>query len=158
MAMQRYHLQDEFIDPPAEQALIAAVAHTPTLYFEFLDLLPPDVFASEATAWRHVALAIEADQLPPLPAPWQPAADPQATAHRLADLYQRRLLAAAQERLAHALYDDTTPASTLAALLEEEALQVQAALRATAFSRVQWASAHSIEFSGGPIDLLYLSA
>ncbi len=138
--MQRYHLQNEFIDSAAEQALIAAVAHTPTLYFEFLDLLAPDVLATEGAAWRQVALAIEADQPPPLPASWFPTADPQATAQRLADLYQRRLLAAAQERLAQALYDETTPASTLATLLEEEALQVQSALRATAAGRLQWAS------------------
>ena len=138
--MHRYHLQDEFIDHGAEQGLIAAVAQTPTLYFELLDLLAPDVFATEAAAWRQVALAIEADQPPPRPAPWRPAADPQAAAQRLADLYQRRLLAAAQERLAQALYDDTTPAATLATLLEEEALQVQSALRATAAGRLQWAS------------------
>jgi hypothetical protein len=138
--MQRYHLQNEFIDSAAEQALIAAVAHTPTLYFEFLDLLAPDVFATEGAAWRQVALAIEADQPPPLPVSWFPTADPQATAQRLADLYQRRLLAATQERLAQALYDETTPASTLATLLEEEALQVQSALRATAAGRLQWAS------------------
>ena len=138
--MHGYHLQDEFIDPAAEQALIAAVIHKPTLYFEFLDILAPDVFTTEAATWREVALAIEADQPPRLSAPWRPTTDPQATAQRLADLYQRRLLAAAQERLAQALYDDTTPASTLAILLEEEALRVQAALRATAFSRLQWAS------------------
>ena len=138
--MHGYHLQDEFIDSAAEQALIAAVIHKPTLYFEFLDILAPDVFATEAATWREVALAIEADQPPLLSAPWRPSTDPQATAQRLADLYQRRLLAAAQERLAQALYDDTTPASTLAVLLEEEALRVQAALRATAFSRLQWAS------------------
>jgi replicative DNA helicase len=138
--MQHYHLQEEFIDPAAEQTLIAAVAHTPSLYFEFLDLLAPDVFAAEAAAWRQIALAIEADQPASLPAPWLPAVDPQATAQHVADLYQRRLLAAAQERLAQALYDNTTPASTLAALLEEEALQVQSALRATAACRLQWAS------------------
>jgi len=138
--MHGYHLQDEFIDPAAEQALIAAVIHKPTLYFEFLDILAPDVFAIEAATWREVALAIEADQPPRLSAPWRPTPDPQSTAQRLADLYQRRLLAAAQERLAQALYDDTTPASTLAILLKEEALRVQAALRATAFSRLQWAS------------------
>ena len=139
--MHGYHLQDEFIDPAAEQALIAAVTHKPTLYFEFLDILAPDVFATEAATWREVALAIEADQPPRLSAPWRPTTNPQSTAQRLAQtLYQRRLLAAAQERLAQALYDDTTPASTLAILLEEEALRVQAALRATAFSRLQWAS------------------
>ena len=73
--MQHYHLQEEFIDQAGEQALIAAVAHTPSLYFEFLDLLAPDVFAAEAAAWRQIALAIEADQPASLPAPWLPAPD-----------------------------------------------------------------------------------
>jgi hypothetical protein len=69
--MQHYHLQEEFIDQAAEQALIAAVAHTPSLYFEFLDLLAPDVFATEAAAWRQIVLAIEADQHASLPALWR---------------------------------------------------------------------------------------
>jgi replicative DNA helicase len=56
------------------------------------------------------------------------------------DLRQRRLLAAAQERLAQALFDETTPAPDIVALLEEEALRVQAALRNTTAGRLQWAS------------------
>jgi len=46
------------------------------------------------------------------------------TARRLADLRRRRLLAATQERLAQALFDETTPATDIATLLEEEALRV----------------------------------
>ena len=57
------------------------------------------------------------------------------------DLHQRRLLAAAQERLAQALFDETTSALDIVALLEEEALRVQAALRDTTAGRLQWASA-----------------
>jgi replicative DNA helicase len=53
------------------------------------------------------------------------------------DLRQRRLLAAAQERLAQALFDETTPAPDIVALLEEEALRVQAALRNTTAGRLQ---------------------
>ena len=56
-------------------------------------------------------------------------------------LHQRRLLAAAQERLAQALFDETTPAAEIVTLLEEEALRVQAALRTTTAGRLQWASA-----------------
>jgi replicative DNA helicase len=57
------------------------------------------------------------------------------------DLHQRRLLAVAQERLAQVLFDETTPALDIVALLEEEALRVQAALRDTTAGRLQWASA-----------------
>ena len=66
--------------------------------------------------------------------------DPHATARRLVDLHQRRLLAAAQERLAQALFDETTAATDIVTLLEEEALRVQAALRNNTADRLQWAS------------------
>ncbi len=138
--MDAYHLQDEFTDPPAERALLAAITRTPTLYFELSDLLSTEVFTVEVETWRSIALAIEANRPPTLPTLWSPTADPQAAAQQLADLYQRRLLAAAQERLAAALFDNTIPATTLAALLEEEALRVQGTLRSTAAGRLQWAS------------------
>jgi len=57
------------------------------------------------------------------------------------DLHQRRLLAVVQERLAQALFDETTPTTDLVTLLEEEALRVQAALRNNTAGRLQWASA-----------------
>ncbi|MEE8292267.1 MAG: DnaB-like helicase C-terminal domain-containing protein, partial [Candidatus Tectomicrobia bacterium] len=138
--MESYHLYTEFTDPAAERTLIAHIAHNPTLYFELYDTLSPDVFMEEREMWRQVVLAIEAEQPPVVPADWLPGPNPQATAHRLADLYQRRLLAAAQERIAQALFNDAVPATDIATLLEEEALQVQAALRATATGTLQWTS------------------
>jgi replicative DNA helicase len=57
------------------------------------------------------------------------------------DLHQRRLLAALQERFAQALFDDTTPATDIVALLEEETLRAQSALRNMTAGRLQWASA-----------------
>jgi replicative DNA helicase len=139
--MHTFHLQDEFTDAAAEQALLAAVARTPTLHYELLDILTSEVFTKEADTWRQVALAIDADQQPTVPDGWLPSPDPQATARHLADLYRRRLLAAAQERLAQALFDDTTPATAIATLLEDEALRIQAALRDADAGRLQWASA-----------------
>jgi replicative DNA helicase len=139
--MHRYALADEFIDPATEQALLACLTHTPTMYWELLDGLSPEIFPSEVETWHAVALALETGQSPRVPAAWSPAADPQATARRLLDLHQRRLLAAVQERLAQALFDDTTPAPEIATLLEEEALRVQAALCSTDAGRLQWASA-----------------
>ena len=43
--------------------------------------------------------------------------------------------------MAQALFDETTPATDIVTLLEEEALRVQAALRHTTAGRLQWASA-----------------
>ena len=135
-----YHLQDEFTDPEAERALLAAIVMNPALYFELAEVLAPDLFPIEAATWHQVALAIETKQAPAVPTAWSPTPTPQLTAQRLADLWQRRLLAAVQERLAAALFDSTIPAPTLAALLEEEALRVQAALRDRTAGRLQWAS------------------
>jgi hypothetical protein len=139
--MQSYHLTDEFTDIEAEQALLASLMQSPGLYWDLLDLLTPDVFSHETPTWQALPLALETGQSPRVPADWTTSPDPHATAHRLVDLHQRRLLAAAQERLAQALFDETTPAPDIVALLEEEALRVQAALRDTTAGRLQWASA-----------------
>src|SRR5256886_11003938 len=139
--MQRYHLTDEFTDIVAEQALLASLMQSPVLYWDLLDLLTSEVFTKEADTWKALARAFETGQPPSMPADWLPAPDPHATAQRLVDLHQRRLLAAAQERLVQALFDETTPATDIVTLLEEETLRIQAALRNTTAGRLQWASA-----------------
>jgi replicative DNA helicase len=139
--MQRDHLTDEFTDIDAEHAVLASLTQSPALYWDLLDLLTPDVFAHETATWQAFTLALDLGQAPRLPADWLPAPDPHATAQQLVDLYQRRLLAAAQERLAQALCDETAPATDIVTLLEDETLRVQAALRSTDAGHLQWASA-----------------
>src|SRR5690349_2560750 len=139
--MQSYHLTDEFTDIEAEQTLLASLVQSPGLYWDLFDLLTLEVFSQETPTWQALTLALETGQTPTVPADWLPAPDPHATARRLVDLHQRRLLAAAQERLAQALFDATTPATDIVTLLEEEALRVQAALRDTTAGRLQWADA-----------------
>ena len=134
--MQSYHLTDEFTDISAEQALLASLAQSSALYWDLLDLLTPEVFAHETSTWKTIALAFESDQPRIIPADWLPAPDPHTTAQHLMDLHQRRLLAAIQERLAQALFDETTPATDIVILLEEEAVRVQAALRNTTAGRL----------------------
>jgi replicative DNA helicase len=139
--MHTYHLQDEFRDSSAERGLLAALAGHPQLYHELCDVLIPDLFVSTQDTWQPLVIAIETAQCSHVPTDWLPAPDPHATARRLVDLHQRRLLAAAQERLAQALFDETTAATDIVTLLEEEALRVQAALRNNTADRLQWASA-----------------
>ena len=139
--MHTYRLVDDFVDAGAEQALLASLVNISTLYWELLDLLTPEIFPTLADTWQALVLALETGQSPCVSADWLPAPDPHATAHRLVDLHQRRLLAAAQERLAQALFDETTPATDIVTLLEEEALRVQATLRNNTAGRLQWASA-----------------
>ena len=122
--MQSYHLTDEFTDILAEQALLASLAQSPALYWDLIDLLTLEVFVQETLTWKTIVLALESNQPCIIPTDWLPAPDPHTTAQRLADLHQRRLLAAAQERLAQALFDETTAATDIVTLLEEEALRV----------------------------------
>lgn len=136
--LPRFDLAGEFCDLEAEQAVIAAVAANPMLYWELLDSLPPGAFTVCAEAWREVAAAVEAEALPSVPEGWAPAPDPVGTARRLADLYQRREIARVLERLGRDLYGDA-PATDLLTALEEEAARVQAAVREVAAGRLLWA-------------------
>src|SRR5262245_27471190 len=137
--MQSYHLTDEFTDIVAEQALLASLTQSPVLYRDLLHLLTSEVFTKEADTWKALARAFETGDPPSVSADWLPAPNPHATAQRLVDLHQRRVLAAAQEQLAQALFDETTSALDIVALLEEEALRVQTALRVSTAGRLQWA-------------------
>jgi replicative DNA helicase len=141
LAVQAYHLSDEWVDVEAERSLVAAVAKNPPLYWEVFDHLPDGAFLDEeaADAWQHVAHAIEADQTPEIPAEWQPAQDPLEIAKRLGDLLQRRMIAQAMEKLAADMYSER-PAADLLTTLEEEAATARAAIRATQAGRLTWAA------------------
>jgi replicative DNA helicase len=138
--MHRFHLQDEFTDPCAEQMLLAAIAQDLSVYWEFCDRLTPHLFTKEAATWEQVQRAIAAEQLPIVPHDWPPAPAPHTVVQRLTDLHRRRLLAALQERVAEALFDEQTPATAVATLLEEETLRVQSAFRETTVHGLVWAS------------------
>lgn len=127
--MQVFNLADEFVDQTTEQGVLLALKSSPDLYWELLDILPDGAFVLESQAWRALSSAIEAETSASVPHDWEPIPDPRQGAERLADLYQRRLLAQAQERLAAALYDPSVPAQQLAAILEEEAVRVQSTIR-----------------------------
>ena len=133
-------MADEFIDVETERALLAAIAKTPETYWLLLDLLPVGAFAVERGQWEQTAKAVEDSQPLDVPPEWAPTEDPEAAARTLADLFQRRLLAAAQERLGKALYDRTQPAHDVAAVLEEEVQRVQQAVREMRAGQLNWAA------------------
>src|SRR5689334_11490581 len=120
--MPSYQMANDFIDLDAERSLLAAVTREPSVYWQLLDLLPPGVFTKWATAWEKIAAAIESEQkIPKVAKDFEPATDPEATARRLADLYQRRLMATALERFATGLFESKQTAMDLAASMQEEA-------------------------------------
>lgn len=132
--MRTYSLESEFLDPPVEQRLLAAIAGDLNLYWQLQDLLPEGSFCTESAAWAELREAVSRGVVPVAPQT-EPGTDPRADALRLADLYQRRLLAGLQERLSEALFDETRPAADVAALLEEEAAAVRGRVRETAIGR-----------------------
>lgn len=129
--MRTYSLESEFLDSLTEKKLLAAIASDVNLYWQLQDLLPEGSFCVEAAAWTRLQTAVTAATAPAPPVD-EPSLDPHADAVRLADLHQRRLLAGLQERLAEALFDQTRPASDVAALLEVEAAAVRGSVRETA--------------------------
>lgn len=148
--MKRYGLADRFRDDNLERGVLATIARDSKLYWTLLDSLPTGVFAGEDEAWGRVRDAVEKDAPPDVlvdavPAEWPPSTDPTGDAERLADLHQRRLLAATQERLAEALNDDSISGGELAQRLEEEALKAQRAIRELDSGRLQLASALALD-------------
>ncbi|MDP9474834.1 MAG: DnaB helicase C-terminal domain-containing protein [Actinomycetota bacterium] len=144
--MKRYGLADRFRDNDLERGVLATISRDSKLYWTLLDSLPAGVFAGEGEAWGRVRDAVEKDAsadvlAEAVPAEWPPSTDPTGDTERLADLHQRRLLAATQERLAEALNDEHVTASELAQRLEEEALKAQRAIRELDSGRLQLASA-----------------
>src|SRR2546430_16850103 len=54
--MHTYRLVDDFVDAEAEQALLASLTRIPTLYWDLLDLITPEIFLTQADAWQALAL------------------------------------------------------------------------------------------------------
>ncbi len=140
--MRQFSLADQFRDEARERAVLSAIAHDAQLYWRLIDSLPPGVFVDEAAAWKALSEAVEGERPPvdAVPGYWSASDDPVGDAEKLADLYQRRLLAEAQERLAEALHDEGVPARELAGRLEEEAARAQQAIRELSSGRLQLAS------------------
>lgn len=140
--MKRFHLADEFVDTEAEQGLLVAIRDDPYLYWRLVDNLPEGCFVAEEDLWGEFlhALGEEEPHFPELPEDWELTEPPEDLAKRLADLYQRRLLAEMQERLAEGLYNPEEKAQDLAGLLVEEAAFIQSAIKQSQVNRLMWAS------------------
>lgn len=122
-----YQLTMEFTRPDLEQALLAAVAAQPDLYWQILDILPPEALTETRQAWEDLTQAIQ--QGTPLPfVEGTPASDPIAVARELASLYQKRLLAEVAQRFLTDLRGNAE-AAELIVELETELAKVQQAVR-----------------------------
>lgn len=120
-------LASKFTDIDLERSLLAAIAYEPDKYWEIIDILPPEALTETQRSFERLAAAIEQRQ--PLPTvkekPQEEAVD---LANKLADLYQKRLLA----NLGEAFMDDLlrgTPTVDLLGRLEYRLNNVQQAIR-----------------------------
>ncbi len=139
MAIRTFNLADEFIDAAAEQSLLASLVQHQDLYWDVVDWLPAGAFMQESAVWDAIGAGVETSTNVVVPNTWTPAPDPQATARRLSDLYQRRLLAGAQQRLATALYSEEHSAVQVARMLEDEAAAIQNAVQEAQSGQLHYA-------------------
>lgn len=137
MPVQAYHLAQEFVDSEAERSMLAALAQDNRLYWQHVDLIQ-GTFAAEPEAWEAISGAITDEQPVQVDDGWQVTVDPDATAKRLADLRQRRMLADLQEQVALALRSDRSAADLLQ-MVEEEVARTQASIRELQGGKLQWA-------------------
>lgn len=149
--MKSYRASDDFTDADLELGLAAAVAATPDLYWAVLDAVPEGAFAFNGGLWRQIAEAVESERQP-LPVmrkvikdgveadePVPPVPDPDAAASKLADLYQRRLLAELHQNQMQRLRSEE-PAGTLIADLEAGLIEVSRSVRETRQGSLLWGS------------------
>lgn len=124
---EKFTLASEFTSPALERALLAAIVARPEIYWEVLDLLPPEALTETRQAFEELAAAVEQEK--PLPAVGgEPAQDPVATARELAGLYQKRLLADLAQNFLEELRGETSP-TELITDLEDNLARVQQAVK-----------------------------
>lgn len=137
--MKEFRLSHEFVDKVAEQELIKAISLDPKIYWQICDLLCLEAFVAEKETWRYLLNKIETEEQIVVPDIWTASQDPEATAKHLLDLFQRRLLAELQERLAALLYGKQQ-ASDIISFLEDEATRIQVAIKDTQPGTLRWAN------------------
>ncbi|KAF0250412.1 MAG: hypothetical protein FD167_191 [bacterium] len=137
--MKEFRLSHEFVDKTAEQELIKAISLDSKVYWQICDLLCLETFVAEKETWQYLLNKIEAEEQIIVPDSWTASQDPETTAKHLLDLFQRRLLAELQERLATLLYGKQQ-ASDIISFLEDEATKIQVAIKDTQPGTLRWAN------------------
>lgn len=137
--MKEFRLSYEFVDKVAEQELIKAISLDPKVYWQICDLLCLEAFVAERETWQYLLTKIETEEQIIVPDIWAVSQDPETTAKHLLDLFQRRLLAELQERLAVLLYGKQQ-ASDIISFLEDEATRIQVAIKDTQPGTLRWAN------------------
>ena len=74
--MRSFTLEAEFIDAATEQAVIAAIAENPELFWRLHDLIPEGAFSACPDAWQRTTDAIRNGHEPPTLEGWTAASDP----------------------------------------------------------------------------------
>jgi len=133
--LKKFSLAEKFTNPELERSLLAAIAANPDVYWEVLDLLPPEALTETRQDFEELAAAIERKE--PLPdVDGEEAPDPVAAARELATLYQKRILAEVAQNFLERLHSEI-PASELITDLETGLVRAQQAVRELRAGRVE---------------------
>lgn len=133
---EKFVLANEFGSSEVEESLLAAIAKEPDLYWKVVDLLPKQVFVHYQEQFEDVVQAIEKeDPLPTLQQTTDPSTEPEADAHHLVNLYQKRLLAQVSQRLLEELHSEKS-SQDIIKMLEGDLNQIQQSIRELSLSQL----------------------
>ncbi len=126
----QYQLADQFIDPELEKSLLAALLQNPEqIYFNVIDYLSESTFSVHAKEFLLIANAIvDRKPLPLFENNSEPHPDPEAAAKRLAELYEKRIMAAHIQQFIIDLREGKS-SSELKSMMESGLTEVEQAVR-----------------------------
>jgi replicative DNA helicase len=135
-AMQNFDLTQDFTDVSTERGVLASLARNPELYRNFRDALPEGTFYHHGDAWEQVVAAIRTAHNMPTFEGWEPTTNLKADVQRLAELFAKRAVAEAIQKVAENLYESESSAQELLAQMNAILAQAQAKTQRAAIPKV----------------------
>ena len=122
-------LESFYVNVELEKRLIAGILARPEIYWEILDIMPPEALTETREIYKDIVKAIENEKpLPQIDIEAKPIEDYESVARELANLYQKRLLANFLQELSDELRGEKL-ASELITNIEEKLAWIQQSIK-----------------------------